>query len=473
MSVVFADERSLFFVGGRGDQSGRTPDAGGCTKAWWDAEVAASDEATAMAKLMTATGGPIITLDARPYTAGIDHIHTNPGGFAGIEVGMVVYVIESAVPGIDVDTGRYKITDVDPAGDWIECSGINGTGNTNVDIEIGGAFDELDTAIDETYAQDHSVWIYTNLDETLAAAITIFSGGHALKNLFMWIIGFNTIPGDMSLGGAFYESPYEILKNGSIAANKCVTLDADSNAFVILDIGVTDNLIFENLHLTNTTARATGFAAGSSGIVLRNCRFSDLNDVINTITDSVLFDSCYSHDNLPGHHYNFTGENNLLIHCVGKLAGGTNLAGWLSGATGAAIGNLAVGGLFGLRLASAGTGTLVMSNTFYNTSTYGITMDGADSGVIFNNIFCLAPGAIGIYMRNGGSTPYNDHNCFIESDGTPLTAVGTGFAGGEEPTIGENSIETDPLFTDPADNDFSLKSNSPCRRTGKPTIGAT
>ncbi len=470
MSVVFADEQTVFFVGGRGDQSGRLANAGGCTKGWWDTEVAASDEATAMAKLMTATGAPIINMGTADYTT-VDEKITKAGISAGVEVGMVCYVTKDGGVG-NVATGRYEITGIDGA-NRIECLGIQGTDCT-VTVVIGGAFDELDNACDYTSAVVHSVWIHTNLSETLAASISISTGGHILKNLFKRIVGYNTVPGDMARGGAYYESPHEILQNGSIDLAKCVTLDGDANAFTIFSItAAVDNLIFENLHLTGTTGQGIAFVIGTSfGAVFRNCRFSDLAGVTGTGCDSLFFNSCYSHDDIIGHHYDLHGFNNVLLSCVGNLAAGTNLVNFIDHA-GVAVGCVAVGGQFGFRLRNADSGGLIMGNTCYNTSVYGVVFDACDGAMIFNNIFCLAPGAIGIYSRIGGSSMYNDYNCFIESDGTPLTATGTGFAGGEAPTIGEHSIQVDPLFVDAANNNFRLQSNSPCRRVGKPGIGAT
>ena len=51
---VFWDNESVFFVGGRGDKSGRSANAGGCTKQWWDGECpngTDAEKAAAMAKL--------------------------------------------------------------------------------------------------------------------------------------------------------------------------------------------------------------------------------------------------------------------------------------------------------------------------------------------------------------------------------------------------------------------------------------
>lgn len=474
MSFVFVQKQTVFFVGGRGDQSGRIANAGGCIKTWWDAESpnkTVAEYAAAMAKLMTGTGAPIVTRTADAYTVGDDRITAGGGLYADAEVGMVAYVIENPVPGVDVDTGHYLITDVDVGGDWIELSDINGTGDADVDVYVGGALDKLETAVSRSDATLHSVMIHTNLDETLAATVTVASGGTLLKNTFKRISGFNTTPGDMKRGADYYQTPFDILLDGSIDSDKCVTLDGDANAFHILTVSAgIGNLTFENIHFTGTTGSAMFFATTSIAFVFRNCRFSDIANVITGTCNHITFDSCYSNNDITGHQYVLLGSCNILLNCIAKI-GATNFINY-AGGDGSVLGCITVGGVFLVRMAGAGSCALVSGNTFYGATTYGVLLDGANTAKAFNNIFCLAPGAIGIYSRSGGSLVYNDYNCFIETDGTPLTPVGTEYAGGEAPVIGEHSIEVDPLFVDAGNNNFRLQSDSPCRRVGHPTIGA-
>ncbi len=468
---VFWDNESVFFVGGRGDKSGRSADAGGCTKQWWDSQCpngTDAEKAAAMAKLMGTDGEPIIDVSGAAYTESNNRI-TRTNIAMGVEVGMVAYVVESDTPDEYVETGRYVITDRDTDDDWIECEGIEGDYDTDVDVVIGGAFDTLQNALDETDANRHSVAIRTNLSETLGGSVNVDAGGDVLRNTFKRVIGYRTVPGDMSPGGAYYESALEILQNGSIDSSRCVELDADGGSYSVLDIDGVDNLVFENLHLKNTNAGVSGdavyFSSVARNIVLRNCRFSDVVQVINTEADHVLFDGCYSHDDIPGHHHTFLGNNNVLLGCVANLEP-NNLCNFVNH-SGAVIGCVTVGGQFGVRVISAGAAVLVVGNTFYNTGSKGVLCDGCDSVVVINNIFCLAPGAIGIYSRNGGSVLYNDYNCFIESDGTPLTVAGSEYSGGEVPVKGAHSVEVDPDFVDAANGDFRVR-NPLLLRGGRP-----
>ncbi len=473
MSEVFSDEQSVFFVGGRGDKSGRIADAGGCTKAWWDGE---SDKAAAMAKLMTSTGGPIITLDSCAYTDGNNRI-TQTDAFDGAEVGMVAYVIETPIPDVDVYTGRYKITAVDPGGDWFECSGIDGSGDTSVNVEIGGAFDALDNACDETSATTHSVWVHTNLAETLASAVTITAGGNNTRNTFKHIIGYNTVPGDMNRGGAYYESPFEMLLAGVIDSAKTVRLNADGGVFENMSISA-DNVIVENIYLYNNDdlSAAILFAGTPLNIVFRNCRFSDTKFVTKTAADSVLFDSCFAM-NISWNHYVIYGRNNVLLNCVSdSLLTGAYFAIPFGADDTQIIGCIATGGAGGVYALS--NAVVVVGNTFYDQTGSGVWADNCEAVVVFNNIFVLYPGAVGLRGSVAGSFIYNDYNCFIESDGTPLT-VGAHDSGYEAPVAGPHSIEGDPLFVDAANGNFRLAGNSPCIDAGRPdslggrsTIGA-
>ena len=464
------NNETVFFVGGRGDKSGREATAGGCTKQWWDGQCpngTDAEKAAAMAKLMGTDGEPIIDVANASYTQADNRI-TRTNIAAGVGVGMIVYVVESGTPDQYLDTGRYLITDRDTDDDWIECGeGIDCEYDVDVDVVIGGAFDTLQNALDETDAALHSVAIHTNLSETLSGSVNVDAGGDVLRNTFKRVIGFNTVPGDMARGGTYYESALEILANDSIDASKCVSLDANDGSYSVLDISGVDNLVFENLHLTNTstTGDAVYFASVSNNIVLRNCRFSDVLQVMGSEANGLLFDRCYSHDDIVSHQYVFRGYNNVLLGCVGKM-GANNFVNFVS-RPGAVIGCVAVGGQFGVRMALAGAAGLVIGNTFYNTQSKGVILDGADGAVVVNNIFCLAPGAVGLYSRSGGSFVQNDYNCFIESDGTPLAPTGTEHSGGETPVMGVHSLLVDPDFADEANGDFRVR-NPLLLRGGRP-----
>jgi len=468
---VFDDKASIFFSVDNGDA---VPEAGGCTQAWWDTECPNGTEAeteAALLKLMTEHGLPLLDDGPLAYTVADDKIVVMGAAAAGIEAGMVAYVIEIPVPGVDVTTGRYEITAVGV--NDITCAGINGTGNANVDIVIGGAFDDLQTAFDRTDAIDHSVRLYVRSVATLAAVIDVDTfGGNVAKNTFLTISGYNTAPGDMDRGGTYYETPFEILLAGTIDADKAVLLDANNGAFELINIDA-DNIIIENFHLSNNDENeaAVLFSNAPTNIVFRNCRFSAVKFVMNSIADSVLVDSCYIHSDLTWHHFVCRGDDNIILNCVAAgVPAGADFAVVVTVHGIRVIGCIAINGASGVRV--SGTGILAINNTFYGQTLYGINMDNAETGIVFNNIFCLNPGAAALRITGTGAFIYNDYNCFIESDGTPLT-VGLHSTGETTPTIGPHSITEDPLFVEAAARNFRLMPYSPARRVGHPTVGAT
>ena len=385
----------------------------------------------------------------------------------GVEVGMVAYIIESEVPDEYVETGRYVITARDPGDDdWIECDGIDSDDDTDVDVVIGGAFPDLQDALDETDASDHSVTIYVQNNGIVEAAIDVDAGGgNNTKNTFKRILGFNTSPGDMNYGGTYYESPIDILKNGSISSSKAVLLDGDSiGGYSILNIDQ-DNIIFENFHLTNTDGEnAILFTGTPQNIVFRNCRFSDVFSVFNSEADYTLVDSCYTHNDLTSTAYVCKGKNIGLLNCV------TNSDDCIftvfNGSAGMVDGCLVVGVTYGVFVANPGAEVSVMNNTFYGASTYGVAVGISEGAVVRNNIFALDPGAVGLNTATAGSYIYNDYNCFIETDGTPLT-VGFHNTGYQAPVIGPHSITVDPDFVDAANGDFRAR-NPLLLRGGRP-----
>ncbi|HPD45390.1 MAG TPA: right-handed parallel beta-helix repeat-containing protein [Anaerohalosphaeraceae bacterium] len=463
---VFYTHASMFFVGGNGVQSRRTPYAGGCTKAWWDAQCPNNTDAEKIAALnkLMINGGPVVDEADCTFTAANSRI-TKSGCFAGVESGMVAYVTETPAPGVHLETMRYLITNVDPAGNWIEIGHATGQDAT-VTVRIGGAFDSLQTALDETAADNHSVWIHTNLRETLTASLAVDHGGDVLRNTFKRVAGYHTVPGDMACGGTHHESPLTILQNGTIDPARCIALDANGGGFPALTVHGADNVVFENLHLCNTAANcAIHFSTVCRNTVFRNCRFTDASYVVNTESDCLLFENCYSHDDITGHHYNLRGDNALLLGCVGRMAPGTNLCNFIN-RSGAVIGCILVGGQFGVRIAGPGASATIIHNTFIDTELDGVLCDGGDGATILNNIFCLAPTAVGIYLRTGGSVVHTDHNCFIAVDGAPLT-IGAAAAGTEPPLEGPHSLRVNPDFADAAAYDLRPR-NPAVLRGGRP-----
>lgn len=450
---IFFEEDSIFFVGGQGNGSD-TDEVGGCTQQWWNDECpndTSEEHALAMSKIMAIDGEPILT-DIAAYNNGNNIItFSTPGMGAAIEVGMVVYVIQDGTPDEDVETGRYKITAVNA--NWIECDGISGTDTVDVNISIGGAFMTLESAVVAIFAGLHNVRIYSNVNEILTSSVNINSAGDITYNSWLKITGYNTTPKDMCCGGMYYQSADDCLRNG-ISADSTVTLDADDQGFSMMQLG-DDNFVLENFFLTNNDEanNALLFTGTPVNITVKNCRFSYCSFVIGAAADMLIVNGCYT-ENMVSNHYMFTGNGGLLINCVGDCD-----AIYAVNATseGVVIMNcLAVNGTRAVR--NFTSNCIIHNCTFYNQTSYGIDVtSGAIS--LYNSIFALNPTAIGIV----GVVDDMDYNCWIETDGSPLT-VGEHLY--NPVVIGDYGISVDPEFMDPASNDFRLKPTSPCLNTG-------
>lgn len=111
----------------------------------------------------------------------------------------------------------------------------------------------------------------------------------------------------------------------------------------------------------------------------------------------------------------------------------------------------------------------LVNNTFYDFQVGGpgaiaITVTDAtfSSSVIRNNIFCDDQTGYSINLLYTEQTPSNitiDHNSYYNPGGV-ATAT----------RLGTNYVTTNPLMTDPTDNDFTLQSTSPCIDAGSSTL---
>ena len=463
---VFECEKSIFFVM---DEDYSTNDAGGCTQAWWDGQCpngTEAEKAAAMAKLFDDVDDATPLMEAYncAYDASENEIILPGAAAAGVEVGMVAHIRESVTPDEYIETGRYRITYVGSG--YIQCADIDDGGtNTVVDVVIGGAFEFLQDALDETDASNNSVTIHVQSQGTfVSTTIDIdVGGGDKTKNTFKKIVGFNTSPGDMNYGGTYYQSPLEILQAGSIDNTKTLLFDGNDDDNTIFEIDQ-NNIILENFHCYNSgNAVAITFTGTPQNIVFRNCRFSYSNFVFASAADSVLVDSCFA-TNLTGNHYQLSGDSNIVLNCVSDISAGKIFVVVATVEGSQVIGCIAVGGARGIRVFTCNI--IAANNTFYNQTSYGIDLTGAQAGIAFNNIFDLASGAVGLYVEAAGSYSYNDYNCFIESDGTPLTVGGNG-SGYEVPVKGSHSVQVDPDFVDAANGDFRVR-NPLVLRGGRP-----
>jgi len=471
MAEVFATKETVFFVGGIGTKAGNSK-AGGCTKAFYDTYAGQG----ILDYLMGANGAPIGTSPGASYNTTTGVItEASEDDFLYAVPGMVLYM-----EGAEVISGRYEILSVGPGTVTIDTALGNDDDNTLTICNLGGAFDTLQHAVDNTDASDYDVSILTNKDETPGATVSITSAGSVTKNTKLHIIGYNTNPpsdaamlqGDMDYGGAYYQSPIDSYNDG-ISATGFVKLDADGGAYPVITIDGADNVVLRNLYLYNTEANSSPEDAiyppnTPEGLTVINCRFDSVYQVLTT-GGAARFIGCANGDDCAVLLLNLaTGSSS--IDCVWQTPSSTasGTVGIQNGVVGTFIGNIIIGGVYGIRAAGI---ALVKNNVFYNQSTAGVWVGNA-AGIVtaYNNIMVIQADGHGILVgANGGTIAYNDYNCIVDVNGDPLDdPVKNDYSGGMEPIIGSHSIKVDPKFINAAGSDFRLRPGSPCLNTGRP-----
>jgi hypothetical protein len=462
MADIFSTESSVFFVGGTGTKAGNA-NCGGCTKDWFD------NNFTQLSDIMGDNGAPIISASGCSFTNSTKYV-TCPGpAFSSAQVGMVAYV-----SGTNISPGFYKITQI--VTDYtVQLSGINATGNnTDTTINIGGAFDSFQNAVDGTSAAYYDCNIYVNKNATLTDTVDVDTGGGSVvANTNKRIIGFHSHPADMRKGGQYYQSAFDALRNG-VDTNKCVQLDGDDGAYDVLYINV-DNIILENFYLHNTNEAAGNSAAslgtGAQFITIRNCKFDAARQAVeNAITGLVLVE-CFCGSNISGSPLG-AGDDTTIVNSVLQTASTT--ASLMNHSTGSVLlfNSILIGGGKGLNNNSPDTIAVAINCIFYNQTLYCLWLRGVSSGLLgFNNIFMPQAGANGVYIDgSGASVLYNDYNCYIDTTGNELSEpVKTDYTNGTQPAFGEHSLEVDPEFVDAANGDFRPR-NTKVLRGGRPDL---
>ena len=447
MADIFGTEKSVFFVGGTGTKAGNA-NAGGCTKAWYDANF------TTVTDIMGSNGAPLVAATSCTYTHSSKRI-SKAGAFTNAEAGMVAYLA-----GTNITTGRYKITaKVD--NDTVEVSGIVATGdNTDTTINIGGAFDTLQNACDNTDASSFDVTIHTNKDETLSATLDIDTdGGSIADNSRKYILGFYQTPGDQDRGGAYYRD----------ATHGWVGFDGNDMADELIEIGLgLDNISLRNLYLHNIDTVTVHsllkvFYSGTfpENIHVKNCKFDDGYRGIYTYARNMLIEDCIFNSLISNYQVHFKCYNGQLLNCEFNTASGKT-------AIFTDLGELIAGCIFkgGSRAIQVDRyNCLALNNMFYGQTSACIYLDDNEASLTdFNNIF--DPAAVDDYAVQvaNGTVLSSDYSCAYCTAATSVLDAGHAW-----PEKGPHSIEVDPEFVSAGGGDFRPR-NPEVLRGGKPDI---
>jgi hypothetical protein len=347
-------------------------------------------------------------------------------------------------------------------------------------VSIGGAFSDLHTAYFHTGAWVETCHILTNKDETLGGTLTLhYAGGNPARNTYKEVIGFNTnvfiengrVVSDMDAGRASYQGVVDVLQNG-ISSGKKVVLDGSGLSAIAVSWRV-DNFVMRNVHIKANASYACaqpngGTALLYTGAVFENCVFDGGSDGVKTngLADFVRCVNCYSNASGTGYNLNDAGNGGksaVLCSCVadectvGFSVTGGHLTGCIAdGCTDAVQTN----GICG-----------VVSCVFYDCGDHAFVCSNTKARwYIFNSIAVLDPAAAGVFSvgSGGGSVEYEDHNCFCDTAGNAVTLHDNAdWPIDYVPSlIGVHTLETDPLFVNASEKDYSLAAGSPCIDAG-------
>jgi hypothetical protein len=491
MANIFNTEASVFFVGGRGTKADCDAKAGGCTKDWWDANVAAVGEASALAKIVGANGAPIVATTATSITNiddGVTPALVYPSSMTGIEVGMVVFLedLDTEAPLYPrIATGRYKILSVESTYFTVPNLGSSEiSGASGFRCNIGGAVTSITDLIvgdglDEVDATRYDVDIYTNKNETLASGVEFSAGGSVSNNSTLRVIGYNTTPGDMDYGGAYYQSAVDALQNG-VTAGKSISWDFDNQAINGVAISVS-KIVFKNIYFHNVSQASAwsliAFASNPYGVGFINCKFDDGYRLCGTTAYFLRMDDCYIGDSFASNYpVDATWNSATIVDTVIKLKAASN---GVRISYGEFRRCLIAGGYYGY--AALTTPAVFTNCIFYAQTVACVLLASANYAMLMgeNNVFM--PAEAGDYVAYAASAA-GSVDCSMLKNSVVWTAAGVAMTN----HLSLNSVTgqltdvvnvdaagnyLDPLFADAANGDFRLLPGSPCLNMGRRTVG--
>jgi hypothetical protein len=383
---------------------------------------------------------------------------TKTGAFASVSEGLVANVNFAGL----YSDGRYRINGNSITANTVEIE-LAWSANTTCDVKVGGAFDKLQTALDNTNAgagSPHNVDILTNKAETFSGIgdqIDIDAGGgNGSAGTWKRIIGVD---------------------NDGVELAKGSYVDFDGNSlschvFKILDVECIELKHIRAIDAANTHygfyVTATGYC---QGFLLKDCKSTGCKYGVYSdtyyIRGMTITGGYYS--SATGPALCFSGSrwiNVLNAEIVGSLTGAL--------IDGDVVGVLFVNGCVlrktdnysgGVYTDNWDTFLVVRNCVFYDIDNC-IRLNDAESRLVqYNNIFLLHTAATGkIIDRVSGAIKYSDYSCAWAIDGVPVASDRWG--GGGKP---ENAIEENPQFVDAVNGNFRPRSPN-VLRGGKPDI---
>lgn len=358
------------------------------------------------------------------YTANSTTITSATGGFTAAMIGNALNLY--TVNGVGNSTGFYFIVAVADT-NTATIDRVIGTANnmTSGDGNVGGCLAVPIDAHLELFVGGNKVWIKAG-NYTLLATVSVASTS-ASGTAPIWASGYYASRGDMPIGDY---RPY---------------LNATTYAFFVSGFWIVEHIRSD----CNSDNSALG-TASTNGATFINCKSTNVKAAKNGFNSAgpSLFYLCEGSG--PGSAFSQTGTTRY-VKCLARDSGTGVLAGTNSAPilTDCVVGGCTTG-------VSMPTNANFMSIThcvFYDNVTH-INMNGSKRGVVSESIFHTSTTAI-TDSTNGDQTQIK-YNLFYNNNtnGTNVTIDSTNLTG------------SDPLFTDAANNDFTLQSGSPALNAG-------
>jgi hypothetical protein len=492
----------------------------GCTKEWLDSK--GGDPSKLFADMSSDDYSPVF-MDLTGFNAiydpefGIVDINNSPDLSELLEPGMLAYVEGTGF------AGKYEILAVGTQTIKINTN-LCDPGEHFVYLCVGGAFDELQSPLDDADASKFDCWVFFNSDvNDYDLSISSGSDGSYLNNTSLYIVGYNRncydcLPAGheywdddtLQIGdGQYYKSAIDWRKTctGGFIPNKNAlsvlpkAYYKNSTKYIFTLDNVVENVVFMGINYESDQDYVGGLikleGAENRSISINHC-----------VLRNDQFENQLAADDLAGKGYwvccaTSSGFGSLKLYDCCNLGGSDNS---LYAATISDLLEIShcvydsaiVGSTCGQGTALKHHNKIIRcrwdsssdyeshvishNNIFYKHRRAVILANGTSGSVgiidFYNNIVQMHPEwtvqsyYAFIYVQSGG-TINEDYNCIRDWDDTPTLYMNDDDSTNADwvnKGIGANSIEVDPMFVDPDNFDFRPR-NPKVITGGKPING--